>query len=507
MSDYARKIRDFICAQKRAVPREPAVLRSRLLEQDAGALRAARELAELVSDLPEDRDAKGQKPRALLVGGFVRDAILGLHPKDADLEVYGVPAASLQAALEQHFPGRVELVGKAYGVIKVAFEADIDIDIAIPRPPFGVNRALHHSGDPSIPPEQGGRLRDFTMNNVAADPHTLEVFDWWGGIDDLNSNILRATYPEFFVTDPLCVWRAVQFSARRQLIAEPKTMLMMQHMVREGTVDEIEPYQRRLQLHKLFFKSNIPSIGFELLRESGLLERYLPELSQSSEKANNWDRTLRLTDIVSDVVQRVPYEPDEHEIANAFGFALCTGIFAAGGSEDELIEKVHSVAQGLGFSPQFGAAIVTCALQLKQILKFERPPAQQKPQAIRAVGRVPGGLSFRPRETGPAERALEITKNSFPASWKTLHICAAAAEFLESGERRQADAFLKAAQSLGDNELQRETLLTKEDLTRKLRIPRGPHIGLIIGEIEKRRFELVTKSRALHYVKQHLMPE
>ena len=485
-----------------------------MLDQDEGALQAARDIADLVSKIPEHPEANGQEPMALLVGGFVRDAILGLHPKDADLEVYGVPSTDLQEALEIAYPGKVSVVGKAYGVIKVEFDAEIDIDIAIPRPPFGVNRSLHHSGDPSIPPKEGGHLRDFTMNNVAADPYTGEVYDWWGGIDDLNSNVLRASYPEFFITDPLCVWRGVQFSARRQLLPEKKTMALMQHMVKEGTVDQIEPYQRRLQLYKLFFKSSIPSIGVELMRSIGLLDRYIPELATLAKDEGIWDRTLRINDIISELVQSSEWEIDEHEIMNSFGYALCYGLFAKQiNNEDLLIDGVHSVSKALGFSPQFAAATTKIGLSLKSVREFAASENKTKPvepqRAVARPGRAAGGLNFAPKPLAPKQKAVSIVQDSFPASWKSILLCSRATEFASSGKRnfRAGDLFEKSASQLGEHDIKRETLITKEDLIRTLKIKRGAHIGLIIGEIEKKRFELVTKKRALDYVKENLMPE
>lgn len=491
------------------MPRDPQELQRRLLGADEGALEAAREISRLVSTLPVHPDSNGQQPMALLVGGFVRDAILGLDPKDADLEVYGVPSKDLQHVLEDAYPGKVDLVGKAYGVIKVEFDAEIDIDIAVPRPPFGVNRALHQSGDPSIPPKEGGHLRDFTMNNVAADPHSGEVFDWWGAIDDLNSNQLRATYPEFFITDPLCVWRGVQFSARRQLIPEPKTLALMRHMVAEGIVDQIEPYQRRLQLNKLFFKSNIPSIGVDLMRSLEIIDRYLPALKASAESDKLWNRTLQITDKVSELTQLVNYELDEHDISNAFGFALCSGLFVVG-NEDDSIEQIQSIAPALGFSPQFAAAVAMIGLNLASVSSFadeKKGRRQPKQRVISKPGRAPGGLNFGPPKIDPKDNLLRILSKAFPASWKSLHLCCSAASAIDgANEQPGLSKFLSAADKLSDSDVQRETLLSKDDLIGTLKMKRGAHIGLILGEVEKKRFELVTKRRALRYVKENLMP-
>src|SRR5260221_7547240 len=90
-------------------------------------LRLAREVRALAPEQPD------HPPRALLVGGYVRDALLDRETTDADVEVYGVPGDRLQVLVGELFPGRVNTVGRSFGVFKIHLRADMDLDIALPR--------------------------------------------------------------------------------------------------------------------------------------------------------------------------------------------------------------------------------------------------------------------------------------------------------------------------------------------------------------------------------------
>src|SRR5580658_7121341 len=109
--------------------------------------------------------------RALLVGGAVRDALLGLEPKDFDVEVYGISYDRLTAFLSRY--GRVDVVGKSFGVVKL-FGSDLSgVDFSIPRRES--KTGPHHRGflatfDESITPQEAATRRDFTINAIAFDP-------------------------------------------------------------------------------------------------------------------------------------------------------------------------------------------------------------------------------------------------------------------------------------------------------------------------------------------------
>ncbi|HYY97004.1 MAG TPA: hypothetical protein VE642_00345, partial [Pyrinomonadaceae bacterium] len=164
------------------------------------------------------RDAGG---RALMVGGCVRDRLMGLEAKDWDVEVYGVEPARLRSLLDRM--GRVNVVGEAFTVYKLGR----DLDVSLPRRERKTgrgHRAFYIEGDPSMSVEDAARRRDFTVNAILEDPLGGELLDPFGGRADLGAKLLRAVSPETFIEDSLRVLRAAQFAARFGFDVEEKTV-------------------------------------------------------------------------------------------------------------------------------------------------------------------------------------------------------------------------------------------------------------------------------------------
>jgi len=139
-------------------------------------------LPEELSRLPRGVPALA---RAYLVGGCVRDSLLGIAHKDFDLEVYGVDYETLARQLSAH--GRVDLVGKSFGVIKFTGPSSGQWDFSLPRRDSKLSAG--HKGfqievDQDIDPKVAASRRDFTINALAFDPRTGEYLDFSGGRED-----------------------------------------------------------------------------------------------------------------------------------------------------------------------------------------------------------------------------------------------------------------------------------------------------------------------------------
>ena len=161
------------------------------------------------------RDAGG---RALFVGGWVRDRLLGRDSKDGrepkdinlDIEVFGLPADTLQAVLARFGP--VNSVGASFAVFKLG-----PLDVSLPRSESKAGRGHRGfvvTGDPALPLEAAARRRDFTVNAIAWDPLRDEYLDPHGGRSDLAARCRRMVDPATFGDDSLRVLRAVQLAAR-----------------------------------------------------------------------------------------------------------------------------------------------------------------------------------------------------------------------------------------------------------------------------------------------------
>ena len=151
--------------------------------------------------------------RALIVGGWVRDRLLGRESRDIDMEVFGVDAERLRATLATL--GRVEAVGESFQVYKCG-----DVDVALPRRESKSGRGHRGfvvQGDPTMSFEEAARRRDFRVNAISLDPLTGEYIDPFDGRADLERRLLRVVDPNTFADDSLRVLRAVQFAARFNL--------------------------------------------------------------------------------------------------------------------------------------------------------------------------------------------------------------------------------------------------------------------------------------------------
>ena len=210
--------------------------------------------------------------RALLVGGCVRDELLGLTPKDFDIECFGISAADLQAALGERF--ELDLVGMSFGVIKLKH---LEIDVALPRreTKLGLgHRAFEMEHDPTLTIEEASARRDFTVNAIYRDPLTGEILDPWNGRADLEKRILRHVSPHF-VEDPLRVLRGMQFVARFDLTPAPETIEICRGMTPEG----LAPERLFGEWSKLLVQGVKISKGLNFLRDVGWVG-YYPELER-----------------------------------------------------------------------------------------------------------------------------------------------------------------------------------------------------------------------------------
>jgi len=209
--------------------------------------------------------------RALIVGGWVRDRLLGSASKDVDLEVYGLQPGALRGVLEQFGP--VNAVGESFTVYKVA-----DIDVALPRRESKSGRghkAFTVEGDPSMPIADAARRRDFTVNAIAWDPLTGEYLDPFDGRGDLlDRRVLRLVDPQTFADDSLRVLRGIQLSARFGLEMEGST----REVCRRIPLDDLPAERVWGEIEKLLLLAPRPSDGFRLARDLGVVSRLFPEL-------------------------------------------------------------------------------------------------------------------------------------------------------------------------------------------------------------------------------------
>jgi tRNA nucleotidyltransferase (CCA-adding enzyme) len=266
------------------------------------------------------RLVRGHGGRALVVGGFVRDRLLGRPSKDLDIEVFGIEEAALPGLLARL--GRVEAVGQAFAVYKVN-----GIDVALPRRESKTGRGhkgFTVTGDPTMTPAEAARRRDFTVNAISWDPLAGEYIDPFDGRRDLNDRLLRVVDRTTFADDSLRVLRALQLAARYELTMEAESLAIC----RQIPLDDLPSERIWGEFEKLLLAAERPSLGFALARELGITATLLPEMHalidcpQEPEwhpEGDVWIHTL----LVIDEARRANGDLDRAQLAAVMLGAVC----------------------------------------------------------------------------------------------------------------------------------------------------------------------------------------
>ncbi|MDA1093641.1 MAG: polynucleotide adenylyltransferase [Acidobacteria bacterium] len=258
--------------------------------------------------------------RALFVGGWVRDRLLGRTSKDIDLEVHGIEAERLRVLLEDIAP--VNTVGESFTVYKVG-----GVDVALPRTESKTGRGHRGfvvTGDPHLSLEEAARRRDFTINAIAWDPETEDYLDPHGGQADLERRQLRIVDPATFADDSLRVLRALQFAARFELTLDKRT----RQICRAIPLDDLPAERIWGELEKLLLLADAPSRGFELALELGVVDRLWPELKAlvGCEQEPEWhpegDVWVHTMLVIDEARTRIDDLPRPQQVAVMLG-AVC----------------------------------------------------------------------------------------------------------------------------------------------------------------------------------------
>ncbi len=210
--------------------------------------------------------------RAYLVGGSVRDLLLGREPQD-----YDVATAARPEELLRLFPA-ARRVGAHFGVMLV-YEGPVEVEVATFRSDHSYADGRHPAGvDFENDPAKDVLRRDFTINGLLLDPDTNEVLDYVGGRDDLSAGVIRAIGDPArrFYEDHLRMLRAVRFAARFGFEIEATTFEAIRKL--HASIAAISAERVRDELLRILTEGGARR-GFELLDSSGLLAVILPEVA------------------------------------------------------------------------------------------------------------------------------------------------------------------------------------------------------------------------------------
>lgn len=223
------------------------------------------------------REAGG---RAYLVGGWVRDALLGKSCRDYDVEVYDMAQDALVPILSKY--GRTNLVGKAFGVIHLAMKG-LSLDFSFPRTESKVgygHRGFVVHTDEKLSFKEAALRRDFTINAMGMELPDLTLCDPYGGIDDLKTHTLRHVGPAF-AEDSLRILRGVQFASRFGCTLAPSTV----ELCRTLSLDDLSVERLFEEFKKWLLKPGKPSLGLRAFLDIKL-DEYFPEIRPFE---SSWD--------------------------------------------------------------------------------------------------------------------------------------------------------------------------------------------------------------------------
>jgi tRNA nucleotidyltransferase (CCA-adding enzyme) len=213
--------------------------------------------------------------RPLLVGGWVRDMLLGIaHRQDFDIEVFGLPMGRLRNILARIGP--VHSVGRHFGVLKLKTH-QAEYDVSVPRRESNIgkgHRGFHVEPDPHMSFEEAAARRDFTINAMGYAFLEEVLLDPFGGERDLRAAILRHVGPAF-AEDPLRVLRAMQFAGRFGFRISPETLALCRSL----DLGELPRERIWEEFKKLLLQAPRPSHGLAYAEGLGVLAHF-PELAR-----------------------------------------------------------------------------------------------------------------------------------------------------------------------------------------------------------------------------------
>ena len=439
------------------------------------------------SDIPDSvkqiaHSVKRAGGHALMVGGCVRDKVVGKPSKDIDIEVYNMHPDHLEQHLKQH--GKVDAVGKSFGVLKLVHGGE-DFDISVPRRDSKVGEG--HKGfipvpDPSMSPEEASRRRDFTMNALMANPLTGEVIDPHGGLEDIKNKTLRAVDDRAFSEDPLRILRGAQFASRFGMDVHPDTMSLMQQASHE--LPTLPKERVGAEWHKLLMKGQEPSRGMEILKQSGALEHLHPHLHAQSgaehpEGEEHWEHSKNSADHAIRLTKDL--KPESQHVVR-FASAL------------------HNIGKGQADDGQHaarGADILSDILHDQFGVNKKGKTVDKIATLVREHGQP--ATFFQNKEHVTEGDIRRLAERIAPATIEELVHVAHASHAGKFGKEHQqfpaGEWLLQKAQKHGVHNTQTKPILKGSDLI-KIGVKPGPQMGQILKHVFERQLDGQIRTKA-----------
>ncbi len=221
--------------------------------------------------------------KVFIVGGFVRDMLLGIENLDMDLVVEG-KGISFAQELSRELKARV-LTHREFGTATLTLPDEFKLDIATSRREFYPKPA-------ALPKVQAAPLkedlfrRDFTANSMAIsiNPDSFgELVDFFGGREDLREKKLRALHSRSFIDDPTRIFRAIRFEQRYGFCIEQNTLKLIKRALEEGVFHKLSGKRVKEELIQIL-EEDRPERSFDRMEELGILKMIHPKIHLTRQK-------------------------------------------------------------------------------------------------------------------------------------------------------------------------------------------------------------------------------
>jgi poly(A) polymerase len=413
---------------------------------------------------------------AFWVGGCVRDFLLGREPQDFDIATNARPE-QVEKLFKKTIP-----VGKKFGVL-IVLEDGRQFQVATFRAESDYRDGRRPGKVEFANAEADARRRDFTVNGFFYDPLTEKIHDWVGGEKDLRAKIIRTigAPEERFGEDHLRLLRAVRFAAQLSFEIEPRTFSAVQKLAPK--IKLLSAERVRDELLKLFRPPHAAR-GLVLLRDSGLLERVLPELAATISCGQTPDFhpegsvfnhiCLMLEKMPAGAAESLPWAVLLHDIAKPVT-----------AERDEATNQIHFYGH-----EKVGAEMA------EKILRRLRFPKRQTEEILACVRHHMQFKDVKQMRKATLRRLL--LRETFPLELELHRLDCLGS----NGNLEHYNFLVGQAEELKKQPTIRPPLLTGKDLI-KLGVLPGKKLGALLAEIRERQLadELKTPRQAKGWVK------
>jgi len=220
------------------------------------------------------KDIRAIGGKAYIVGGYVRDKLLGIESKDIDVEIYQISPQELEGILEDY--GEFRLVGKSYPIYLLG-----EYEFSFPQQIIENRQKKRLIVKPTMSIEDATLRRDLTINSMLYDPLEEQIIDIYGGREDLKRGMIAYVNRATFQQDPLRVLRVAQFKARFDFEVAQETEKLCKELIPQ--LAELAKERVFIELEKILLKAEKPSLAFRWMKKIGVLAELFPEIDQLAE--------------------------------------------------------------------------------------------------------------------------------------------------------------------------------------------------------------------------------